>query len=108
MNKKKYYISNMTIKKSPEEIMEYGSGTAGSVRRQLSKIFYFSNKIDMNEAFAFQGEKIMTWEKHKITQNSGLLRNGLSKSDRDRTDRNKRKRSKPDILTETYCFNYCI
>lgn len=57
MNKKKYYISNMTIKKSPEEIMEYGSGTAGSVRRQLSKIFYFSNKIDMNEAFAFQGEK---------------------------------------------------
>ena len=46
----------------------------------------------------------MTWEKHKITQNSGLLRNGLSKSDRDRTDRNKRKRSKPDNFNRDLLF----
>ena len=52
MNEQLYYISNIFITLCPEKIMQYSSGTVGSMKRQLSKMFYFSNKIDMNEVFA--------------------------------------------------------
>ena len=53
MDGKYYFVSNINDIKIPEQIQinQYEPSRAGSVKRALSKVFYFSNKVDNNELF---------------------------------------------------------
>lgn len=49
MDEQFYYVSNTRIVQTPEKVSRYEPNMAGSIKRALSKVFYFSNKLDINE-----------------------------------------------------------
>lgn len=68
MDEQLYYISSINIVQKPEKVKLYEPRKEGSIKRALSKVFYFSNKVDINEVFEPRimkkgeaGKKLEVW-----------------------------------------------
>lgn len=64
-----YYISNINNINVPKNIQYYMPNQIGSIKRTLNKIFYYSNKLDINELFETKRNELTVKEKNKIVPN---------------------------------------